>query len=280
MTATPLDLTPRTSLGPTDGNSTTAHPSAPRSRQSGGPADGRNRSGSTASKPSGRREWLVPTLLIMLSAAPVAGGTVRLVQLAGGAEITADNARFFAAPLPVVLHIFSVSLYCVVGAFQFAPGFRRCRPTWHRAAGRMLVPCGLIAALSGLWLTQFYPPVDGDGPLLYVMRLLVGSAMVLFICLGIAAIRRQDFARHGAWMVRGYALGLGAGTQALTHLPWFLFPTIQGELARALCMGAGWAINLGVAEWIIRGRPTHPRRTLLVHSSPAGRVLRQVEEAQ
>ena len=49
-------------------------------------------------------------------------------------------------------------------------------------------------------------------------------------------------------MMRGYALGLGAGTQALTHLPWCLFPAIQGELSRALCMAAGWAINLAVAE--------------------------------
>ena len=205
--------------------------------------------------PLERREWLVPSLLILLSAAPVAGGTVRLVQLAGGAEITPDNARFFAAPVPVVMHIISVTLYCVLGAFQFAPGFRRRKPNRHRAAGRIVVPCGLTAALSGLWLTQLYPPVNGDGPILYCIRLLVGSAMVLFICLGFAAIRRRDIPRHSAWMMRGYALGLGAGTQALTHLPWLLLPAIQGELTRALCMGGGWAINLGVAEWIIRRRP-------------------------
>ena len=52
-------------------------------------------------------------------------------------------------------------------------------------------------------------------------------------------------------MMRGYALGLGAGTQVFTHLPWFLFPTIQGELARTLFMGAGWVINLAVAERFI-----------------------------
>ena len=219
--------------------------------------------------PLRRRDWLVPTLLILLSVPPVASGVVRLVLLASGAEITAHNARFFAAPWPAVLHIISVTLYCVLGAFQFAPDFRRRRPTWHRAAGRMLVPSGLMAALSGLWLTQFYPPVDGDGPLLYSIRLLVGSAMVLFICLGLTAIRRRDFTGHGAWMMRGYALGLGAGTQALTHVPWFLFPAIQGELTRALCMGAGWAINLGVVEWIIRGRPTHPRLTFS-HMNPVG----------
>ncbi len=52
-------------------------------------------------------------------------------------------------------------------------------------------------------------------------------------------------------MMRGYALGLGAGTQVFTHLPMFLIPSLQGELARTLCMGAGWVINLAVAEWLI-----------------------------
>ena len=207
---------------------------------------------------STRADRLVPAALIALSAVPVAAGAVRLVGLAAGAEITPENARFFAAPLPVVLHILSVSLYCVLGALQFAPGFRRRRPGWHRGAGRLLVPLGLVAALSGLWLTQFYPPVEHDGPLLYVIRLVVGSAMVLFICLGFAAIRRRDIARHRAWMMRGYAIGLGAGTQALTHLPWFLFEGIQGELSRALLMAAGWIINLAVAEAVIRNRPILP----------------------
>ena len=90
---------------------------------------------------------------------------------------------------------------------------------------------------------------------------MAGSAMVLFICLGLAAIRRRDIPRHRAWMMRGYAIGLGAGTQAFTHLPYFLFEGMQGELGRALAMGAGWAINLAVAEWVIRKRLAHPTRT-------------------
>ena len=210
---------------------------------------------------SARGDWLVFAPLIALSAVPVAAGIVRLIGLAGGVEITPENARFFLEPLPVVLHILSVSLFCILGAFQFAPGIRRRRPGWHRAAGRLLVLAGLVAALSGLWLTQFYPPVDHDGPLLYVIRLVVGSAMVLFICLGFGAIRRRDIARHRAWMMRGYAIGLGAGTQALTGLPYYVFEGIQSELGRALTMGAGWAINLAVAEWIIRRGLAHPVRT-------------------
>jgi hypothetical protein len=55
-------------------------------------------------------------------------------------------------------------------------------------------------------------------------------------------------------MVRAYALGLGAGTQVFTHIPWFVFPSIQGEMARTLCMAAGWLINVAVAEWLTRSR--------------------------
>ena len=55
-------------------------------------------------------------------------------------------------------------------------------------------------------------------------------------------------------MTRGYALGLGAGTQLLTHIPFFPFPGIQGQFTRALFVGAGWAINLAVAERVIRRR--------------------------
>ena len=211
-----------------------------------------------------RAEWLVPAALIVLSAVPMAAGAARIVELTGGAEITPENARFFASSLPVVVHILSATLYSILGAFQFAPGFRRRRPRWHRAAGRILVPCGLAAALSGLWMTQFYPWPDGDGELLYRLRLLFGSAMLLSIVLGVAAIRRRDFVRHGAWMTRGYAIGLGAGTQVLTHVPWFLIFGTPGEFTRALLMGTGWVINLAVAEWIISKRPpqrARPRRT-------------------
>jgi hypothetical protein len=168
-----------------------------------------------------------------------------------------------------VLHIISVSLYCIIGAFQFVPGLRRWKPGWHQTIGRwLLVPAGLVAALSGLWMTQFYPWPKGDGEMLYAMRLVFGPAMLLSIILGVVAIRRRDFVRHGEWMIRGYAIGLGAGTQVLTHIPMFLFPGMVGqEMPRAIMMGAGWIINIIIAEWIIRKRRAkraQPKRTSTV----------------
>jgi len=210
---------------------------------------------------AGSAAWLVPALLV-LSAIPLAAGAFRLTELAGGAEITPANARFFASPLPVVLHIVSAAVYTILGAFQFATGFRRRRPGWHRAAGRLLVPTGLLVGFSALWMTLFYPHPDGTGgDLLYALRLLFGSAMVLSIVLGFAAIRRRDVIRHRAWMTRAYAIGLGAGTQVLTLAAGELIAGPPSELSRALLMGAGWVINLAVAEWAIRKRPARPART-------------------
>ena len=158
--------------------------------------------------------------LIVLSLIPVVAGAVRLTELMGSPEITENNARFVASPIPVTVHIVSVILYSLLGAFQFVPSLRRGRPNWHRIAGRILVPAGVLVALSGLWMNFFYSRPPGDGESLVVVRLIVGSFMLASIVLAVLAIRRRDFRSHGAWMTRGYAIALGAGTQVLTILPW------------------------------------------------------------
>ena len=125
---------------------------------------------------SSRADWQIPTALLALTAIPFMAGVARLVGLALGVHVTPENARFLAAPIPVTVHVFSVSLYCILGAFQFAPGFRRRRPDWHRVAGRVLVASGMVVGLSGLWMTLFYPiPPRLQGDLLHAVRLLVGA---------------------------------------------------------------------------------------------------------
>lgn len=214
-----------------------------------------------------RSDWLIPAGLILLSVVPAVAGTALLSSLVTGAEVTVRNARFFDAPVPIVLHILAVVPFSIVGAFQFAPAFRRARRGWHRAAGRVLAPLGLVAALTGLWMAHFYPWPQGDGEVLYVLRLLFGSAMALAIVLSIDAIRRRDFAAHGHWMIRAYAIGMGAGTQVATHVPYFVLVGMPDEATRAVLMGAGWLINIVVAEWIIH-RSRVPARVF--YSSHAG----------
>lgn len=234
-----------------------------------GPDVPQRTAGEKPTPPTPKARWAgwVVAGLILLSLIPLAGGANRLSQLAGGAAITPANARFFAAPLPVVLHIISFSLYAILGAFQFVPGLRRRRHAWHRIAGWLLIPSGLIVALSGLWMTLFYPWPVGDGAILYGLRLLFGSAMLLAILLGVTAIGQRDFVAHGDWMLRGYAIGMGAGTQALTLMAGEMIAGPPSEIRRALLMGAAWVISLAVAEWIIRRRPARPARTAAVVAS-------------
>jgi uncharacterized membrane protein len=199
-----------------------------------------------------RSVWLVPAGLIALSLVPAFAGAARLGQIKSG-TVTPENARFLAMPLPVVIHIIGAMTYSIVGAFQFSPGFRKHNRIWHRMAGRILLPAGLAVAMSGLWMTLSYPWPRGDGAGVFLERLVFGAAMLIALNFGTDALRRRKYAEHGDWMIRAYAIGLGAGTQVLTHLPWFLLVDLKpGETPRAVMMGLGWVINVVVAEWVIR----------------------------
>ena len=200
----------------------------------------------------------VPFALIALVLVPAVAGSARLVEVFGGPHIMPANPRISASPLPMVVHISCAVGYAVLGAFQFSAAIRRRRPGWHRAAGRVLVVLGLAVAVSGVWMTLFYPRQPGTGELAYLFRLAFGSGMAASLILGITTIRRRDIAGHRAWMTRAYALALGAGTQTFTlGFGHAIFGTTA--LTTDLMLGAGWVINLAVAEFVIR-RPAARRR--------------------
>jgi hypothetical protein len=210
-----------------------------------------------------RRKWPLVALLLVLSAIPVMSGTLRLIGVAGGPALMPANHRYGDFPLPLVLHIMGATVFVLAGILQFQPRFRRRHPVWHRRAGRVLVPAGLLAAGSGLAMTLFFEAQPNSGTLLYLFRLGFGSLMVVSLVLGVTSIRRRDFAAHRAWMIRGYAIGLAAGTQAFTAgFGEALFGT--GVVAADLAKGAGWIINLAVAEAAIR----HPHRRSARSTTP------------
>lgn len=216
------------------------------------------------------QRWILAGLLV-LCLVPVAGGLVRMTQLISGAAITPENARFFAAPVPVLVHIVALIPYSIIGAMQFIPGIRRRSPRWHRRLGWVLAPAGIMVALSGLWMTFFYPLPASDGEALRYMRLVVGLAILYTIGRGLMMMYRRDYKTHGAWMLRAYALAMGAGTQVFTALPWLLLYGIDTPIdasSKAIMMAAGWLINLLLAEWIIRRRWIRTTQRTPVVASP------------
>jgi uncharacterized membrane protein len=192
--------------------------------------------------------------LVALSVIPLVGGLTRLLGLAGFADVE-GHARFAADPIPAVLHIVSATLFATLGALQFAPTLRR--RSWHRFAGRVLAPLGILAGLAGIYMVLSWPPKPFDSLLLNALRLAAGGAMVAFIVRSLIAVYRRDLGAHGRFMTRAYALGAAGGTQAFTLLPFAASAAFRTELSMALLMGAGWLINLAVAEWALRR--THHR---------------------
>jgi uncharacterized membrane protein len=212
----------------------------------------------------------VPVALVLLSAIPLIAGTLRLIQLAGGPAIIPADHRFASFPLPLVVHILGATTYALVGILQFVPRFRRRHLAWHRRAGRVLAAAGLLVAASALWMTLFYQAQPGTGALLYVLRLIFGSAMAACLVLGITAARRRDVPAHRAWMIRAYAIGLAAGTQVFTQgIGGNILPS--GVLSGDLAKGAAWLINLAVAERAIR-QPARRRRARVTEPQQAHAV--------
>lgn len=201
-----------------------------------------------------KSEWFILIGLLLLSLIPCVGGIVRLVELTNNSSgVMPENPRIRSAPIPVVFHLLSVVPYCILGAFQFLPSFRKKHLNWHRLAGRLLVGAGIISALSGLWMTHYYSfPDDLQGDLLYTVRILVGIAMIAFITLGLSSVLKKRISQHQAWMIRAYALGQGAGTQVLITIPWLLTVGEPMGLTRDILMSLAWLINIFVGEWAIK----------------------------
>ena len=207
-------------------------------------------------RPARPTGW-VPFALVALVAIPAVAGSLRLVELVGGPLLLPANPRMTASPLPVFVHVLSAVPYAVLGAFQFSSRLRRRRPRWHRRTGKAVVALGLLVAFSGLWMTLFYARQPGTGELSYLFRLTFGSALAACIVLGFSAIRRGDVTTHRAWMTRAYAIALAAGTQVVTL---GIGSAVSGTsvLITDLALGAGWVVNLAVAELVIRRWAARP----------------------
>ncbi len=210
---------------------------------------------------------LLPAALIAFGLLPILANALRRIAQTAGAGGSA-TAEAGGLSLPVLVHVVAATVFVVLGALQLSAGMRRRRPAWHRRAGRVAAAAAVLAAVSGIWLA--FEGLSRSGGLLFTFRLLAASAMALFIVLGIVAIRRRRLPQHRAWMIRAYAIGLGAATQVFTlGLGQELFG--RGELAVALLNGAGWAINLAVAEWAIRRTGGKVGRSAVVAAAEARR---------
>lgn len=207
------------------------------------------------------REWAILIFIVVYTFIPAFGGMIRLLELAGGLALIPENPRASADPIPVISHAVGSFVFCIAGAIQFLPSIRRHYPSTHRVMGRILVIAGCVSAASGLWMTWFFSFPDAlQGNLLFSVRIILGGLMIGLIGWSVLAVRARNFCKHGALMLRAYAIGQGASTQALFGIGWIIIlgtePTgMQRDILMVLC----WLLNILVAEIIVQRLITNIR---------------------
>ncbi len=210
-----------------------------------------------------RSERALLAFILVYSLAPTAGGLIRMLELAGGPAIAPPNPRALADPFPITLHILTSLVFCIAGALQFLPSIRRHNRACHRINGRVVAVAGCVSAATGLWMTHAYMfPADLQGSLLYWVRMVLGSSMIVLIVWAVIAIRSRDIFRHAASMTRAYAIAQGASTQTMFGIAWIVFAGSEamGPVRDGLMVTA-WILNLAVAEFLITRLPKPEARS-------------------
>lgn len=192
--------------------------------------------------------WLTITGLLLLGTLPVIGGVLRLGEVSTGSEIDLP----WTAIVAIIAHIVAMTVFCLLGAFQFSPALRT-RLGWHRTAGRVLIPAGFIAAMASIWLAVFFNGPPAERALAWV-RLVFAVLMIIFLVMAVIAITSRDFAAHGAWMTRAYAIAVSGGTQALVVAFWTIPIGDVDAYGETWLVAVGFVINCVAAELLVRRR--------------------------
>ena len=200
--------------------------------------------------------WRLPALLLILAIIPLASAGYHFFTIFQGIVLNIAPADpiewlYINNPVPILLHLVPMVVFCVLGPWQLTPAARRRFPKFHRMTGRVYVVAALSVGLSGLYMNVAFPSEEG-GLGRDVAVFLFGIIFVFGLLKGVLAARDRKIAVHRAWMIRVYAIGIGATTQRLLILPVFLTTGTASDHTIAAGIWAGWIINLLIAEWIIR----------------------------
>lgn len=193
--------------------------------------------------------------LFLLAIIPVLTGVLVLQSMQSGdlnaLSDAAAIARRASYPWAIIGHILGGSAMLILGFSQFSSRLRRAMPLLHRWLGRVLVGAGTYFALSGLVMNAS-AKAQADSVLYNSAQNVMAVVFLTVLFLGIRAIRQRRVADHRAWMMRSYAITLGAATQTVLLLPVFLLlGEVRGVLVDLVFISA-WVVNLSVAEWLIR----------------------------
>ena len=201
---------------------------------------------------SGQRVWL---WIMAVSAVGVALVSYRyLVPGAPGAAppILANRFTHLGA---LTVHAGLAATALLLGPFQFFPGLRARHRALHRRMGTVYVLSCIIGGVAGFVLafgtTAGPVAAAGFGLLAITWVYVTGQAW--------RTAKARDFAAHRQWMIRSFALTLGAVTLRI-YLPLAMGAGLSYATAYPAIAWLAWVPNLIVAQlYLSQSRPAPAR---------------------
>jgi uncharacterized membrane protein len=149
------------------------------------------------------------------------------------------------------MHVVGGATFGILGPIQFGRVLMRKYGQLHRVLGRVFVAAGAMISLSSLSLLWHFPAAYSLA--VNSGRLLFGIALGAALVMAMLAIRKRDFARHRNWMIRAYAIGMGATAVTMVFFPIYAItgaaPT--GLVSDIVFLGS-WTACIVFAEALVR----------------------------
>jgi uncharacterized membrane protein len=193
---------------------------------------------------------VVPAALFLATLLPIILALVQAVQIPLDA-LPEDSQRLTATPILHFMHVLGGATFAILGPIQFGrallPKFGRL----HRILGRIFVATGAMISVSSLGLLWHFP--DTYSVAISGGRLVFGIGLGLALFMALHAVSMRDLVRHRNWMIRAYAIGIGATAVTMVFFPIYLITgePPQGHVADIAFLGA-WTACVLFAEGLVR----------------------------
>lgn len=143
-------------------------------------------------------------------------------------------------------HIMFGGMALLTGFSQFFPGLRKKRLHLHRKLGKIYIISVLLSGVSGLGIA-FY----ATGGLMAITGFaLLAILWLYFTNMAYQTVKKGNISGHQQWMIRSYALCLGAVTLRI-YLPLSMALEIDFMVAYPIIAWLAWVPNLIIAELFI-----------------------------
>lgn len=193
---------------------------------------------------------VVPAALFFGTLLTIVLALVQAVQIPLGA-LPVDNQRLSAAPFGHFMHVLGGATFGILGPIQFGRVLSGRYGPLHRIMGRVFVAAGAMISLSSLSLLWHFP--DAYSVAISSGRLLFGIALGAALIMAMQAIRKRDFTRHRNWMIRAYAIGMGATAVTMVFFPIYAITGAPPTgLASDLVFLGAWTACIVFAEVLVR----------------------------